>query len=220
MKVLQLGLLTCLCFVNIFCSKEEDVVTIQDRLPKLRFEVTDAVTGLPVHEAAIELFGAGAGYIEKVDSILIDTTGILDLPLKKYYSTIVYHLRAPGYVPKIQKQEEVKRGEINTFKIQMRPFNAVVRLEVENIRPEPDTFFFNLINGAVILDAGELTFLPFSSPLFFQPYEKFTADIPALADDAVSIFWTWNGLEPGPVPPFKDVVIIPLGDTLIYKVTN
>lgn len=223
MKAFPLLLLTSLVLAGTNCKKEA-VQPPQDNdqvlYTTLRLKVVDEYSDAPVPDAVCILYGVGDGYILRLDTVISDQNGILQMEFYKFYTKVYYTITRGGYVSKIYKPFVVEPGQINDLKIPMRPFDAVVKLEVENVQAYPDTLFFNLLNGGAIGDAGNKPFLPFTSPLFLQPAEKFTAYIPALGDDAVSVFWTWNINEMASDPPFKNVVVVPTGDTLTYKITN
>lgn len=223
MKTIPLLLFAGLILAGTNCKKEAEQPqqdTDQELYTTLRLKVVDEYSDDPVPGAVCTLYGADDGYSLRLDMASSDQNGLLQLKFYKFYTKVYYTINRSGYVSKIYKPHVVKPGQINDLKIPMRPFDAVAKLEVENVQAYPDTLFFNLLNGGAIGDAGNMPFLPFTSPLFLQPAEKFTAYIPALGDDAVSVFWTWNTKEMASDPPFKNLVVIPAGDTLVYKITN
>jgi len=228
MKKFHLFLIAGLLLTLVQCKKaDEEVIpdppgnTAQDTTI-LKIRVVDLNTDTPLAGAVCAITGTGVGndYFARLDTLTTDANGFLEITFASYYTKIYYYVELSGYVSQINKPVLMNPGKINEHKIQVRPFDAAVKLEVENLKDEPAYFFFNLVSGGTIIDAENLSFVPFNSPLLMQPFEKFTATIPALADDAVSIFWSWDFKDLNPGPPFKNVVIIPVGDTLVYKVTN
>lgn len=204
------------------CKKTEEQIpdTIPADSTTLQLRVVDINTDTPLAGAVCAITGVGNDYFARLDTLTTDANGFLEITFASYYTKIYYYVELSGYVSQINKPVLMNSGKVNEHKIQLRPFDAAVRLEVENLKDEPAYFFFDLVSGGTIIDAENLSFVPFNSPLLMQPFEKFTATIPALADDAVSIFWSWDFKDLNPGPPFKNVVIIPVGDTLVYKVTN
>ena len=227
MKAFPLLLLIGLLAVGVQCKKDTAEPTEpREIMPAdsttLQLRVVDINTGTPLAGAVCAITGSGVGndYFARLDTLTTDANGFLEITFASYYTKVYYYVELTGYVSQINKPVFMDPGKVNEYMIKLRPFDAAVRLEVENLKDEPAYFFFNQISGSTALDAENLSFVPFQSPLLMQPFEKFTATIPALADDAVSIFWTWDFKDLNPGPPFKNVVIIPVGDTLLYKVTN
>jgi hypothetical protein len=103
----------------------------------------------------------------------------------------------------------------------MRPFDATISLEVENRLATADTLSFRLQSTVFENESGGFQHeLPFESPLVLNAFEKRTIDIPTIANDSLSIYWTWNTISDNYVTVLQDVLTIAKGEKRIYKVEN
>jgi len=221
MKAYSFLLSAGLLLAGTQCKKETSETVVPDsNITTLQIKVVDLHTDAPIPGAVCSFLGSGSDFLLRLGTDTSNLNGELHLEDQEGFSKFQCEITKPGYVSKLYHKIIATPGEVNDYIIQLRPFDAVVKLEVENVQAYPDTLYFKLLNDGALTDAGKTSFLPFTPPILLQPFEKFTANIPALGNDSIKVFWTWNINETGYYLPFRNVVSVPVGDTLVYEVTN
>lgn len=112
-------------------------------------------------------------------------------------------------------------GGATDMKINMYRYDCTIQLELKNSKAVPDSVNVRLGNGLLFSSNG-LAFdqFPYGLPFNVNPFETQTYFIPAVSDDPVSFFWSWNAEEWSADLPLKDVKILAENDTLIYTISN
>jgi hypothetical protein len=129
--------------------------------------------------------------------------------------------RKPGYIFKSLNGIPFVKGADNTFTMKMQPFDATISLEIENHLATNDTLSFRLQSNIFEIESGGFQHeLPFESPLVLTALEKRTIEIPTIANDPLSIYWTWNTASNNYVTVLQDVLTILKGEKKIYHVKN
>ena len=67
---------------------------------------------------------------------------------------------------------------------------------------------------------GNIKGHPLAFPIIINSSDTTFFDIPSLANETLSIYWSWDKLDKYTPSPLRDQLIIPKGDTLDYLISN
>jgi len=188
----------------------------------VRIKFTDFFTNAPVSDLSCTFAEPDYDLFVEIGSGTSSADGIIEKVLTTSESSLFISTSRPGYISKLLYRIPVTPGQDIDMEVKVRPFDAVLRVQAENKLNEVDSLHFDLKNGVVIGEQGFFRVqVPFERTLIFQPYEKKTLDIPVVANDPATIYWSWDPVLNLYNIPFKKVVTIPAStDTLVYEVSN
>jgi len=218
MQTLNVILLSALAVMSLCCKSDPEPQAIT----YLTIQVVDDVTGGPLGNvnSTILFFNTTTGFSNPVYATT-RPDGKINLQFFEEVRLEYMNCELEGYVGKYVANVVYTAGDSNLVEARMSRYDGAIRLDVENTSAATDSLYFTLRSGVVIRESGnENDQFKGDYPIIVQPGEQKTYHIQTVAEDAVSIFWSWDNTESIALIPFRHVVIPPRGDTLVYKVTN
>lgn len=125
-----------------------------------------------------------------------------------------------GYLWKFAADTPIKSGEYNDFLIRLRPFDATIKLEVKSNLNTKDSLYFIVRNSTFIKALRYPTGHTLGLPITIAPEATTVFYIPSIAEEALSFYRSWENIDIDHLPPPKDIITIPKGDTLVYFISN
>lgn len=218
MQTVNIILLSALAVMSLHCKSDPAPQTIT----YLTIQVVDDVTSGPLGNvnSTIQLYNTVTGFSNPIYSTT-KPDGKINLQFFEEVRLEYMNCEREGYVGKYVATVVYTAGDSNLVETRMSRYDGVIRLDVENTSAATDSLYFTLRSGVVIRESGNQND-QFSGdyPIIIQPGEQKTYHIITVAEDAVSLYWSWDNMESIALIPFRNVVIPPRGDTLVYKVTH
>lgn len=218
MKKIYILLLSGLTITCLNCKSDKEMPEIT----YLTIQMVDDVTGTPLGNvnSTIQLFNTATGFSNPIYSTT-KPDGKINLQFFEEVRLEYMNCEREGYVGKYTANVVYTAGDSNLVEARMSRYDGVIRLEVENTSAETDSLYFTLRSGVVIRESGNQNDqFKGDYPIIIQPGEQKTYHIITVAEDAVSLYWSWDNTESIALIPFRNVVIPPRGDTLVYKLTH
>lgn len=207
---------TLFLMTTFACRKNNPNPTTID-LTVLNYETNEPVEGVEVNTG---LFLGVSGRPEYVDG-QTDANGKLLIDVTNGAKAIDFRFKKPGFAAKYTDFINILSDENNPVKMLMVHYNCTFQLEVTNTKPVTDSLRFKLSSGKIVACNGpSADQFPEGWPIIMQPMTQKTFYIPTIGDDAISVYWTWDYIDVTRTPPFKKVFISPVGDTIVYSVSN
>jgi hypothetical protein len=228
MKIIRINFLLLIGLLSLgACHKQDDPTVIN-------LTVVDYFTGQPL-DSVVYLLAARYRYNSKVHEEgdlkwtrggTTDATGIIQYTFKSDEDGEFGSLKKKGYIIKtyishLNNENSVTQSVYNEFKVTMRPFDAYLKVNLHNTQINTDSLFL-IIRSATL--QNEEQFYTYGHHLGFpfvvSPNNDLSFYIPTVANEPLTIYWSWDKMDRIKPAPLCDQLSIPKGDTLIYSISN